>query len=247
MALTPVCVAAQPDDLARIRAAADANDSAAQYRLGMAYQDGDIGIKPDASAACRWFERSAQSGYAQAQNALGGCYMSGEGTDRDPARAVVWYRKAAEQDLAPAQVNLGRAYRWGRGVERNYGDALKWFERASDRGWGGAEIEIAEMCEAGLGMPKDLTAAERRYRAAADRIVPLAFARLARFAETGATGPRDVVEAYKWYTLFLPFAGDDEATYRGRRDALAATMTREQIDDGIKRADLWADAHKPKR
>jgi hypothetical protein len=115
---------------------------------------------------------------------------------------------------------------------------LKWFERASDQGWGGAEIEIAEMCEAGLGMPKDLTAAERRYRAAADRIVPLAFAGLARFAETGATGTRDVVEAYKWYTLFLPFAGDDEATYR---DA-----TRRACGDDDESADRrWHKARRP--
>jgi len=90
-----------------------------------------------------------------------------------------------------------------------------------------------------------MTIAEQHYRAAADRVVPLAFAKLATLAE--GANPPDVVEAYKWYTLFMPFAGDDESTYRSRMETLSARMRSEQIDEATRRADEWAAAHKPHR
>jgi len=125
---------AQTANLNQLRAAAEQNDATAQYRLGLAYQDGDIGITPDAREACRWFGRSAESGYAAAQNALGACYATGEGISRDAAKAVMWFRKAADQGLSAGQVNLGRAYRWGRGVDRDYDAALQWFKHAAAGG-----------------------------------------------------------------------------------------------------------------
>jgi len=238
---------AQSDNLKKVRAAADRNDAAAQYRLGVAYLEGDPGLERSASEACRWFRRAAEAGYALAQNDLAGCFMNGEGVPRDVAQGALWYRKAAEQGLAVAEVNIGRAYRWGRGVDRDYSEALRWFRKAAEQGSGSAEVEIGELYEAGLGVARDLDAAEQHYGAAADRIRSIAFVKLAQLAEGGVGRPRNVVEAYKWYTLFLPFAGDDESTYRARRDALASEMSRDQIDEALRRADQWTDAHKPKR
>src|SRR5947207_2195662 len=103
-------------------------------------------------------------------------------------------------------------------------EALRWFRKAAEQGSGSAEVEIGELYEAGLGVARDLDAAEQHYGAAADRITSVAFIKLAQLAQGGVGHPRNVVEAYKWYTLFLPFAGDDESTYRARRDALAAEM-----------------------
>ena len=238
---------AQSNDLKSVRAAAERNDAAAQYRLGIAYLDGDVGIEQNAAEACRWFRRSAEAGYAPAQNNFAACLMNGEGVARGVAEGAMWYRKAAEQGLVAAEVNVGRAYRWGRGVERDYSEALRWFRKAAEKRSGSAEVEIGELYEAGLGVARDLDAAEQHYGAAADRITSVAFIKLAQLAQGGVGRPRNVVEAYKWYTLFLPFAGDDESTYRARREALAAEMSRDQIDEALRRADRWTDAHRPKR
>ena len=43
-----------------------------------------------------------------AQFNLGGCYVVGEGVERDKAEAVKWFRKAAEQGVEQAEVALKR-------------------------------------------------------------------------------------------------------------------------------------------
>ena len=49
------------------------------------------------------FQRLAQGGDADAQNALGVCYEKGQGVSQDYTQAVYWYRKSAEQGIALAQ------------------------------------------------------------------------------------------------------------------------------------------------
>ena len=52
-----------------------------------------------------------------AQFNLGGCYVVGEGVERDKAEAVKWFRKAAKQGYAEAQFSLGVLYYIGAGVQ----------------------------------------------------------------------------------------------------------------------------------
>ena len=47
------------DSFAEVKKAAQAGDAKAQFRLGQAYQDGDVGTPQDDTQACRWFERAA--------------------------------------------------------------------------------------------------------------------------------------------------------------------------------------------
>ncbi|KAJ1341163.1 hypothetical protein BSLG_004229 [Batrachochytrium salamandrivorans] len=56
-----------------------------------------LGGNQDLHFAMEMYKSAADSGYARAQNALGGCYYCGRGTRRDYTDAVMWYRRAADQ------------------------------------------------------------------------------------------------------------------------------------------------------
>ena len=56
-----------------------------------------------------WYRKSAERGYAGAQNSLGVMYMQGLGVKADCGEAVRWYAKAAAQGYEPAKRNLESA------------------------------------------------------------------------------------------------------------------------------------------
>jgi TPR repeat protein len=176
------------------------------------------------------------------------CYQIGMGGyPRDRVQAAAWFRKAAEQGDRSAEVNLGRAYRHGYGVTTDHAQSMAWFQKAADHGSGAAENELGEMYEGGEGVPKDVAVALQHYRIAADRIQPSAWLKLATFYEEGTGVTRDLVEADKWWTLYIPFSVDRLAADRAHLDALEAKMTAAELAEAQRRADAWAQAHKPRR
>ena len=50
----------------------------------------------DYAEAGKWYRKSADQGYAQAENNLGILYYYGQGVAKDYTEAAKWYRKAAE-------------------------------------------------------------------------------------------------------------------------------------------------------
>ena len=69
------------------------------------YEQGN-GVTKNDKEAVRWFRKSAELGYADAQFKLGLKCDSGKGTEEDHEEAVRWYRLAAAQGLASAQTEL---------------------------------------------------------------------------------------------------------------------------------------------
>ena len=68
------------DSLMRIKAAAEQGNPEAQFLLGLQYKVGD-GIEKDRVEAVKWLRKSAESGYAEAQYALGDFYAGLDPTD----------------------------------------------------------------------------------------------------------------------------------------------------------------------
>jgi putative methionine-R-sulfoxide reductase with GAF domain len=68
----------------------------------------------------------ADKGDADAQNALGLRYASGDGVMQDEREAVSWFTKAAENGNVKAQVALGTRYWAGRGVTPSLQEAYFW-------------------------------------------------------------------------------------------------------------------------
>ncbi len=139
--------------------------SYADFAAGLAAYDGG-----DYRTAFEEWRALAEAGDAEAQTALAGLYLDGQGAPADAAEAVRWYRRAAEQGDAVAQQNLGDLYRLGRGVGRELVSAYVWLSRAAEQGrrWSAQRRdEIAERMS-----PVQLAEAEARL--AAWRRTPLA-------------------------------------------------------------------------
>lgn len=79
-------------------------------------------------------KKSAEQGYAAAQNNLGGMYYDGEGTLKDPKQAFYWYKKSAEQGHAEAQYDLGVMYYFGVGTEEDLKQAAFWIKKSYENG-----------------------------------------------------------------------------------------------------------------
>src|SRR3954466_812766 len=81
-------------EIKEIQKAAEGGNAPAQFRLGQAYQDGDVGTPQNDTEACRWFQRAAIAAFAPAENMLAICYQTGMGGyPRDRVQAAMWFRK----------------------------------------------------------------------------------------------------------------------------------------------------------
>ena len=148
------------------RKVAEQGVAAAQYNLGVCYDNGQ-GVPQDYAEAVKWFRKAAEQGVAAAQYNLGICYDNGQGVPQDYAEAVKWYRKSAEQGYALAQYNLGVCYAFGQGVPQRYTKAVKWFRKAAEQGYALAQYNLGVCYDDGLGVPQSYTEAVKWYRKAA--------------------------------------------------------------------------------
>jgi len=95
----------------------------------------------DYATAFEEWRALARAGEAEAQVALAGLYLAGQGTRADAAEALRWYHLAAgqgdavaRQGDAVAQLNLGDLLSRGLGVARDPVGAYVWFALAAAQG-----------------------------------------------------------------------------------------------------------------
>lgn len=117
--------AQEPIPLAKLRVAAEAGDSEAQYELGMAYFRAE-GVAQDPSEALAWFRKAGEQGHPGAQLQVGIQYFYGLGTPEDDEKAVAWFERAAVQELPEAYHYLGLCHLHGYGVAKNARLAREW-------------------------------------------------------------------------------------------------------------------------
>ena len=92
------------------RPLAEGGDAAAQYQLGVMYDDGE-GVLEDDREAARWYRRAAEQGYVAAQLALGAIHAAGRGVAEDRVQAWVWYDLAAARGNEAAEEGRARVER----------------------------------------------------------------------------------------------------------------------------------------
>ena len=114
------------EDVAALRASAEAGDAGAQNHLGILYLFGGDGIKKDSRKAIHWFQLSATQGNSNAQYELGVLYEEGEGVAKSYPKAIHWFRLSATQGNSNAQYELGVLYEEGEGVAKSYPKAIHW-------------------------------------------------------------------------------------------------------------------------
>ena len=124
----------------------------AQYELGLDHESSD---ESDYDKAFECYSKAAQQNHAQAQCALGYCYMFARGCDYRPDKAAEWFEKAAQQEFAPAQSALARCYANGFGVKKNAQKAFFWQEKAAASGERDAQRELGSYYANGIGTSPD--------------------------------------------------------------------------------------------
>jgi TPR repeat protein len=139
----------------QLQVAARSGDAEAQFKLGVACDNGE-GVKRDPVAAANWYRFAAEQGHGLAQLHLGLMLNSGDtALERDDADAARWYLKAAEQGLADAQFNLALMHYNAEGIEQDDHAAFQWFEAAARQGHAKAQFNLGALYANGHGVERD--------------------------------------------------------------------------------------------
>jgi TPR repeat protein len=138
----------------RLRTAAEAGNSAAEFELGRQYQPPIGHLPPNPAEALKWIRRSAEHGNAAAQRALAGL---------DPEHAKDWLKKAEVQDRADAAAYLSTLkFIDIAGTPEDPAQRIEFWtkcaERQHDRQ---ALFNLGLACYQGAGVPKDDVQANR--------------------------------------------------------------------------------------
>ncbi|EMT3920850.1 sel1 repeat family protein [Neisseria gonorrhoeae] len=75
--------------------AAEQGNAAAQFNLGVMYENGQ-GVRQDYVQAVQWYRKASEQGDAQAQYNLGAMYYKGRGVRQDLVLAQEWLGKACQ-------------------------------------------------------------------------------------------------------------------------------------------------------
>ncbi|ENW6316992.1 sel1 repeat family protein [Neisseria gonorrhoeae] len=75
--------------------AAEQGNAAAQFNLGVMYENGQ-GVRQDYVQAVQWYRKASEQGDAQAQYNLGLMYYDGRGVRQDLALVQQWLGKACQ-------------------------------------------------------------------------------------------------------------------------------------------------------
>ena len=124
-------------------------EGSASYNIARVYHDDFVSNNKQRSAenAFKYYDSSANTGYARAQANLGYCHDIGLGTEKNRAKAKHWYGEAAKQGNLVGQLNYAqKLLNEGIGT-KNRDSILKaraWFEKAL--------VQNASLKEAAYGM-----------------------------------------------------------------------------------------------
>jgi TPR repeat protein len=226
-------VGAAEDDLAALRAKAEAGDVQSQFQLGIRFTQG-YDVPKDIFEAVKWFTMAAENGHFWAQKRLGEIYRKGQGgLSVDGEKAVKWYRLAAERGDEDAQYELGSMYDQADCVPKDAFEAVKWFRMAAEKGKVDAQWMLGLTYAFGTSVPKDGAEAVKWLRRAAENRHVGAQSVLGKIYAEGNGVPKDFVQAHIWLNI-AGAQGDDFAKNLMAR--VEQQMTSEQKAEAMKMA-----------
>ena len=226
--------ALKESDVNDLLSQAQSGDREAQYWVGQVYEEGRL-IPKSYAVSREWMLKSAEQGYAPAQEIVGRMYMGASG---DYGKADMWLRRAAEQGNAEAQLWLGTAYEQGWIGTTDYREAFKWLQKAAQQGHPDAQVSLGQMYEDGEFVPQNYALAAKWYRNAAEHVPDLGGAGQGRnnlglrYLSVGV--PKNYVLAYMWFALASVDTNLKEA---------ASHMTPAQVAQAQRMARDWTKQH----
>lgn len=125
---------AQSEDQGRTRRAAEGGNRVAQFFMGLHYYEGFGGVSKDRTEAARWWLKSAEQSFPDAEMAIGDLYYKGEGVSQDYASAFKWFRRAALHGESMSCVRIATMYMKSQAVSQDLVQAYAWLSlyRPSD-------------------------------------------------------------------------------------------------------------------
>jgi TPR repeat protein len=144
--------------------AADLGHIEANFRLGEAYEFGQLSCPKDPALSIHFYTGAAEQNHAPSQMALCAWYMVGVDNvlEKDESEAYEWAKRAAENGLAKAQYTLGYFTEMGIGCRRDPLEANVWYVRAADQGEERARHRIQAIQAASTGANPITAAAGQR-------------------------------------------------------------------------------------
>ncbi|CBQ68549.1 related to SKT5-activator of chitin synthase III [Sporisorium reilianum SRZ2] len=116
--------------------AAQLGYSPSQFKLGSAYEYGNLTCPVDPRRSIAWYTKAAQRGDGESELALSGWYLTGsEGVlKQSDSEAYLWARRAASKGIPKAEYAVGYYSEVGIGVAANLDEAKRWYMRAAAQG-----------------------------------------------------------------------------------------------------------------
>ena len=133
---------------------ANQNDAKACYNLGLMYQDGD-GVAKSLDEAVKWYTKSADLGYKEAQYTLGALVFQRQIRSISYSQAVTYYEQAAKQGHVKSQLNLGMLYFRGDVIAQDLPAAVQWLSLAASNNNSEAQGYMAQLYQQGAGVEQD--------------------------------------------------------------------------------------------
>ncbi|KWQ04507.1 hypothetical protein SE27_04080 [Acinetobacter harbinensis] len=149
--------------------------------------------------------------------------------------------KSAKSGQAGAQFYLATKYQFGKDIQKDDRQAFAWYKAAADQGLSAAQLNVGRMLADGVGIKKDEALARQYFEKAASHGDNRASFNLAMMEEQ----KKNYMGAYQWYELSTRDGMLDNKVIslsEGKKTALAANLTQDQIRQARDRADRWIQA-----
>jgi TPR repeat protein len=133
-----------------------------RYGDGVADKKGRILVRRSPQNAAKWLRKSAEHGFASAQNNLGVLLSARNAAHKDVDEALFWFRKAFKAGEIVSANNIAITYRENGDCRK----AVQWFRESVESGDDEARIQLGIHYYWGKGVKKDPVAAVRCFRTA---------------------------------------------------------------------------------
>jgi hypothetical protein len=222
-----------------LKARAEAGDVAAQIKIADIYCYG-WGVSEDKQKAIFWYKKAIEQGSVKALVESESCFTETLGNE-----AVEFYRQLAETGNTEAQLVLASLYDEGKCVPKNDEEAFRLRLQAAELNNGQACNLAGSALVTGDGVEKNteegikwLLKVANPKTTTSDFDMDDAQLSLSEAYADPEYPKRDLVEAYKWLNLLMADCPNENFRLElvEKRDALASSMTREQIEEAQSRS-----------
>lgn len=186
---------------AELIAAAESNDPEALYRLGKLHLRKNTEVPFDEAKGLGLVRKSAELGFAPAQEEFGRYYMHNYyDFGKNPEAAVQWWQKAADQGYPDSLWSLASAYNGTLkgGVREDPKKAFALLTSAADQGHRLAQVDLAHLYSEGRGVERDFEKAFQLYLKAAEQGDEQAQRKVSECYENGRGVKMDSTLASEW-------------------------------------------------